>query len=69
MDIVEKKGSYYSYADVRLGQGRENAKDTLRESPDLAREIELTVRQHASDSNLVVPFNGDDEIEDIGEEI
>ena len=69
MDIVEKKGSYYSYADVRLGQGRENAKDTLRESPDLAREIELTVRQHASDSNLVVPFNGDDDIEDIGEEI
>jgi recombination protein RecA len=69
MDIVEKKGSYYSYADVRLGQGRENAKDSLRDNPDLMREIELTVRQHASDTSLLVPFNGDDDLEDIGEEI
>jgi recombination protein RecA len=44
LDIVEKRGSYYSYGDLRLAQGRENAKDYLRDNPDLVEEIELTVR-------------------------
>jgi recombination protein RecA len=43
-DIVNKSGAWFSYGDVRLGQGRENAKQFLRESPDLAREIEVKVR-------------------------
>ncbi|MDX1437087.1 MAG: recombinase RecA [Anaerolineales bacterium] len=69
MDVIDKKGSYYSYADVRLGQGRENAKEFLRENPDMTDEIELTVRQQAAEDNLLIPFNGSDELEDIGEEI
>jgi recombination protein RecA len=69
MDVIDKKGSYYSYADVRLGQGRENAKEFLRENPDMTDEIELTVRQQASEANLLIPFNGTDELEDIGEEV
>ena len=44
-DIVNKSGAWFSYGDVRLGQGRENAKQFLRESPDLALEIETKVRE------------------------
>jgi recombination protein RecA len=43
-DIVQKSGAWFSYGDVRLGQGRENAKNFLKESPDLAREVEEKVR-------------------------
>ena len=45
MDIVQKRGSFYSYGDLRLAQGRENAKEFLRANPDLAMEIESAVRQ------------------------
>src|SRR5512134_1138538 len=44
MDIITKRGAFYSFGDVRLGQGRENAKDYLRQNPNLADEIELAVR-------------------------
>jgi recombination protein RecA len=43
-DIVQKAGAWFSYGDVRLGQGRENAKAFLKESPDLTKEIEERVR-------------------------
>jgi len=43
--IVEKRGSFYSYGETRLGQGRENAKQFLRENPDLGLEIENHVRE------------------------
>ncbi|MGC4024071.1 MAG: recombinase RecA [Mesorhizobium sp.] len=45
--VVEKSGAWFSYNSQRLGQGRENAKVFLRENPDTAREIELTLRQNA----------------------
>ncbi|MFB2601411.1 recombinase RecA [Rhizobium phaseoli] len=45
--IVEKSGAWFSYNSQRLGQGRENAKTFLRDNPDLAREIELALRQNA----------------------
>jgi recombination protein RecA len=45
LDLVQKRGSFYSYGDLRLAQGRENAKDFLRENPDLAEEIEAAIRQ------------------------
>ncbi len=45
MGIVEKRGSYYSYGETRLGQGRENAKEFLRSEPDLFLEIENEVRR------------------------
>jgi recombination protein RecA len=43
--IVEKRGSFYSYGETRLGQGRENVKNFFRENPDLALEIENQVRK------------------------
>src|SRR3989440_3076379 len=43
--IVEKSGSWFSYGDMRLGQGRENAKLFIKENPDLFAEIENKVRR------------------------
>ena len=45
--IVEKSGAWFSYNSQRLGQGRENAKQFLRDNPDLANEVEATIRQNA----------------------
>ena len=45
--IVEKSGAWFSYNSQRLGQGRENAKTTLRENPALAKEIEQLLRGSA----------------------
>jgi recombination protein RecA len=44
-DIVQKSGAWFSYGDTRLGQGRENSKQFLKESPDLTIEIEARVRE------------------------
>lgn len=44
-DIVEKSGAWYSYGDIRLGQGRENAKQFLKDDQALMIEIESKVRE------------------------
>ncbi|WPZ20064.1 MULTISPECIES: recombinase RecA [Geobacillus] len=46
LDIVQKSGSWYSYKDERLGQGRENAKQFLKENPHIADEIARAIRKH-----------------------
>lgn len=43
-NIVQKSGSWFAYNDIRLGQGRENAKIYLKENPDIALEIENKIR-------------------------
>lgn len=45
--IVEKSGAWFSYDSQRLGQGRENAKQFMRDNPDVADEIEAAIRQNA----------------------
>jgi recombination protein RecA len=42
-DIVTKQGAWFSYGDVRLGQGREKAKLFFAENPDLAEEIKTAI--------------------------
>jgi recombination protein RecA len=42
--LVTKSGAWYNYGDIRLGQGRENAKQFLRDNPDLAEELEAKLR-------------------------
>jgi recombination protein RecA len=44
--VVEKSGAWYSYRGERIGQGKDNAREYLREHPELAREIENRVREH-----------------------
>jgi recombination protein RecA len=61
LDIVTKRGSFYSYGDIRLGQGRENAKDFLKQNTDLADEIEAAVRQQAAEGGIPVPISGVEE--------
>ena len=43
--IVEKAGSWYSYGGEKIGQGKDNAREFLKENPDLAHEIENKVRE------------------------
>ena len=44
LDVVTKRGSFYSYGDTRLGQGRENSKAFLRENADMSGQLEAEVR-------------------------
>ena len=44
MDIVDKSGAWFSYEGTRLGQGKENAKQALKDQPELAAEIEAKIR-------------------------
>lgn len=46
LDIVEKSGAWYSYKGDRLGQGRENSKQFLKENPEITAEIERLIRDH-----------------------
>jgi len=67
--IVDKRGAFFSYGDVRIGQGRENSKEFLRQNPDLADEIELAIRQQASGGVAALPLSGvEEEAEGVGEE-
>ena len=43
--VVDKSGAWYSYQGEKIGQGRDNAREFLRENPDLAHEIENKVRE------------------------
>jgi recombination protein RecA len=45
--VVEKSGAWFSHESQRLGQGRENAKQFLKDNPDVADKIEMAIRQNA----------------------
>jgi recombination protein RecA len=47
LDVITKRGAFYSYGDVRLGQGRENAKTFLKQNQEMMKEIENAVREQA----------------------
>jgi len=61
LDIVQKSGSWYSYNDERLGQGRENAKLFLKENKDILLEIQKKIRDHYGLDDEVVLKPGKDE--------
>ena len=52
LDVITKRGAFYSYGDTRLGQGRENAKEFLRQNPEISDEIEKAVREQSMDIGL-----------------
>ncbi|MBT3314787.1 MAG: recombinase RecA [Anaerolineae bacterium] len=60
-EIVSKRGSFYSYNETRLAQGRENSKEFLHQNPAMAEEIDALVRQHYLDEEVVMVI---DEIEE-----
>jgi recombination protein RecA len=47
MELISKRGSFYSYGDLRLGQGRENAKNYLRENQELSQKLDAAIRTTA----------------------
>lgn len=52
--IVQKSGAWFSYGDIRLGQGRENAKVYLKDNPEIALEIENKIREKFNLPKVVV---------------
>jgi recombination protein RecA len=60
-DVVKKSGSFFSYGDERLGQGRNAAKAFLKEHPEIAKEIEGKIYEILEvDRDLVAPIDRDD---------
>jgi len=51
LEIVTKRGAFFSYNDTKLGQGRENVKEFLKQHPDMANAIEKEIRAHAAEAN------------------
>lgn len=63
LNIIQKSGSWYSYGDERIGQGRENAKQFLKDHPDICMEIQQKIREHFGLAKLTAV---DDEEEQLG---
>ena len=70
LGIVDKRGAFFSYGETRLGQGRENSKEFLRQNPAVADEIEIIIRQRATGGEMALPLaiGEDSEEESAGEE-
>ncbi len=49
-DVIVKRGAFFSFGETRLGQGRENAKNFLKQHPEIAGEIESAVRDHVREN-------------------
>jgi recombination protein RecA len=63
MDVVDKTGAWFTYADTRLGQGREAAKDFLRQNAPIAVDIESKIRAKVAGGDAAVPVEGIEEAE------
>jgi recombination protein RecA len=67
-NIVDKSGAWYAYQGEKIGQGRDNAREFLKENPALSREIENKVRaaldvpQLSVDVSATPPVISDDEV-------
>ena len=62
--IVEKSGAWYSYKGQKIGQGKDNSREYLRENPQIAQEIEAKVRDAAGVNNPVANFQASDDSDD-----
>ena len=68
LEVVEKRGSFYSYKDSRLGQGREASKNFLNQNPELMKEIENTIRSLGSVDNITGSWDSGEETSAEGED-
>ena len=66
-EVVEKSGSWYSYGDERIGQGRENVRTFLKDNPDIAADLERKIRINEGliEEELLMPKG--ERVEDDGE--
>jgi recombination protein RecA len=61
--LIDKSGAWFSYDSTRIGQGRENAKQYLKENPDMAKRIESSIRgrkDEVGEALMVGPDADDD---------
>ncbi|HEX2079244.1 MAG TPA: recombinase RecA [Longimicrobium sp.] len=58
-DVINKSGAWFSFGDVRLGQGRENAKAFLQENPELAAQVEARVKEVLGMRGIAAATDGD----------
>jgi recombination protein RecA len=58
MGLLKKSGAFFSYGETRLGQGRENAKDFLRQHPEIRDEIEGKIRNEVSEFKPMPELDG-----------
>ncbi|WP_285889899.1 recombinase RecA [Paenibacillus macerans] len=68
LDIVDKSGAWYSFAGERLGQGRENAKQFLKEHPEISNTIELKIRESSNLTTSVAPASPSEQEMELQEE-
>jgi recombination protein RecA len=68
MNIVRKTGAFFSFGEIRIGQGRENAKEYLADNPELAKEIETQIRTAAGNRKPVAVGSAGAEEDDEDEE-
>ena len=61
LDVIHKSGSWYSYKEDRIGQGRENAKKYLTENPEICAEVEKAVREANGLTDVIKTEEGGDE--------
>lgn len=70
LDIVQKSGAWFAYLGEKIGQGRENAKNYLRENPDVCKEIEDAIRDHyAKVDEVEVGLVGGEKKDDVPTEV
>jgi recombination protein RecA len=60
MGFIKKSGSFFSFRDERIGQGRENAKEYLRQHPEVAQELERLIRENAARAKELLPGAADE---------
>jgi recombination protein RecA len=60
LDIIDKSGAWFSYKETKLGQGRENAKQTLKDNPELAAQIEEEIKQALGIGSTMLEMSEED---------
>lgn len=63
LEIITKRGAFFSYHDQRIGQGRENAKQFLKDHPEMAAQLEAAIRERAIEKAPVAMAEDDDAAE------
>jgi recombination protein RecA len=67
LGIIKKSGAFHSFGDTRLGQGRENAREFLRQNPEIAAEIERQIRQQTTAARAPAALAADTDIPEVPE--
>lgn len=64
LDIIDKSGTWFSYKDKKIGQGKENSKVFLKDNPPIAAEIEARIKEQIAKNSGLIEFEHEKEDED-----